>query len=243
MADHQGMAIGVGFFPAGGDGDSAPEDCYAALVRGPASLYPRGYPWLVPVWLAALIVLLAWGWSAAVVAPAWWYYPLGLGGLAIAAITLVAVLKTVRHLAFRADGNGVRLGIRSRRKRPRQRQVHLWWADVQQIGILPRHYGALLEITLGPSARIVRRRGLPRQALLMTGMLVLPLGLGRGAPRLTEPRGRGPQYRVPLYEVTPEEVGMALAALALPEVEITVMSHRHHPLLARRPSPVRQPAA
>lgn len=236
------MAIGVGFLEGTVRGDAADES-YAALVRGPASLYPRGYPWLIPVWLAALIVALWWGWTDEVGPLAWWYIPLGLGGLAIATITLAAVLTTVRHLAFRVDANGIRLGIRSRRKRPRQRQVHLWWADVQQVGILPRRYGSLVEITLGPSARIVRRRSLPRQALLMAGMLVLPVGLGRGAPRLTEPRGRGPQYRIPLYEVTPERVGLALAGFALPEVEITVLSRRRSPLLSRRPQPARRPAA
>ena len=122
------------------------------------------------------------------------------------------MLATVRHLAFRADGNGIRLGVRTSRKRPRQRQAHLWWADVQQISIVPRRYGSLVEITLGPAARITRRRGLAHQVLLLAGMLVLPVSLGRGAPRLTEPRATDPQYRVRVCDMTPEEAGPGAGA-------------------------------
>ena len=114
---------------------------------------------------------------------------------------------------------------------------------MQQLSIAPRRYGSRLEITLGPAARIVRRRSPLRQVLLMCGMLILPLGLGRGTPRLTESRGSAPQYRVRLYDVLPEELGLALAALALPAVEIVVMSRRRGPLMARRPQQATQPAA
>jgi hypothetical protein len=214
----------------------------AVLVRGPSSTFPRGYPWLIPIWLGIALAALWYGWHRAVGPLLWWYTALALAGLAIATLTLLAVLGTVRHLAFRADGNGVRLGVRTSRKRPRQRQVHLWWADVQRLTIRPRRYGALLEITLGPAARMVRRRGPFRQAALMCGMLVLPVGLGRGAPRLTEPRGDAPEYRVRLCDVSPEELGVALAAMALPAVQIVVMSRRRGPLLARRPQAAPQPA-
>lgn len=219
------------------------DESFAALVRGPASIYPRGYLWLIPIWLTGMLIAMWYGWHQVIGPAAWWYWGLALAGIGVATITLAAVLATVRHLAFRADGNGIRLGVRTSRKRPRQRQAHLWWADVQQISIVPRRYGSLVEITLGPAARITRRRGLAHQVLLLAGMLVLPVILGRGSPRLTEPRATDPQYRVRVCDMTPEEVGLALAPLALPEVDIVVMSSRRSPLMARRPQPVTQPAA
>jgi hypothetical protein len=234
----------IDYFGRGRDlGEADVDESFAALVRGPSSTFPRGYPWLIPIWLAGLIVVLGYGWHREVGPLAWWYCGLALAGLAVATITLVAVLTTVRHLAFRADGNGIRLGVRTARKRPRQRQALLWWADVQQLSIAPRYYGSMLEITLGPAARIVRRRSLGRQLLLLGGMLLLPVGLGRGAPRLTEPRSSGPQYRVRICDVPPEELGLALAPLALADVDIVVMSRRRGPLMARRPQPASQPAA
>jgi hypothetical protein len=219
------------------------DESYVALTRGPSSTYPRGYPFLIPIWFAVIAGALAYGWIHVIGYLPWWYGGLAAGGLAFTMLTVVSVLATVRHLAFRADVNGIRLGVRTSRKRPRQRQAHLWWADIQQLTIRPRHYGLLLEISLGPAARIVRRRSLPRQAVLMLGMLLLPLGLGRGTPRLTEPRSTAPQYRVRLCEVTPEELALALAPLALPAVQIVVMSRRYGPLLARRPQAAAQPAA
>jgi hypothetical protein len=221
------------------------DESYAAVVRGPSSTLPRGYPCLIPVWLAVIAAALWYGWSRLVGALPWWYGGLAVAGLIIASVTMVSVFATVRHLAFRADANGIRLGVRTARKRPRQRQAHLWWSDVQQLAIVPRRHGLKLEITLGPAARIVRRRSPLRQGLLMCCLLVLPVGLGRGTPRLTEPRGSAPQYRVRLFDVTPEELGLALAPLALPAVEIIVMSRSRGPLLARRPRPqsATQPAA
>jgi hypothetical protein len=217
------------------------DESFSALVRGPSSRLPRGYLCLVPVWCAVVAGAFWYGWNRLVGTLPLWYGALLAAGVVVAAILLTCVLMSVRHLAFRADVNGIRLGIRSSRKRPRQRQAHLWWADVQEITIAPRHYGSRLEISLGPSARIVRRRPAWRQGLLMIGMLLMPLGLGRGTPKLTEPRASAPQYRVRLYEVKPEELGLALAALALPSVQIVVMSRRHGPLLARRPQTTAAP--
>jgi hypothetical protein len=210
------------------------DEGFAGLVRGPSTRLPRGYLYLIPIWLAAALAGLWYGWQQAGGTLPPWYGGLALAGLVLAATVLVSVLGTARHLAFRADGNGIRLGVRTARKRPRQRQAHLWWADVQQLVLIPRRYGLLLEVTLGPAARITRRRSLVRQALLMCCMVVLPLGLGRGTPRLTEPRTDAPQYRVRLVDLTPEELGIALAPLAPSDVEIIVMSRRRRPRLARR---------
>ena len=212
------------------------DDSLAVRVRGSSSTLPRGYLWLVPVWFAVAAALLWREWSRLGPAMPRWYGGMLLGALVITVVTFVSVLRTVRHLAFRADANGIRLGIRTDRKRPRQRQIHLWWSDVQTVNIMPRRYGALVEITLAPAARIARRRSLWRQAVLMCGMLVMPVFLGRGTPRLTEPRSRAPQYRVRLCDVTPAEMGVALASFALPEVEIVVLSRWRLPLLARRPA-------
>jgi hypothetical protein len=224
--------------------EGALDDSFAALVRGPSTRYPRGFALLFPVWVAAIFAAAWVAWLRVLGPMPWWYAGTLTGGLLIAGITVSAVLATIRQPAFRADRNGIRLGLRRERKRPRNRQAHLWWSDVRQLRIEPRHYGLMLEISLGPAARIVRRRGPIRQLLLWSTMLIMPFGLGRGTPRLTEPRRKDPQYRVRLYDVTPEELGLALAGLALPAVEIIVISRRYGPIMARRPQPAapRRPA-
>ncbi|MGH3273386.1 MAG: hypothetical protein ACRDNZ_03560 [Streptosporangiaceae bacterium] len=215
--------------------EDALDDSFAALARGPSTTYPRGFSSLFPTWLAIVFTAVWIGWLRIIGPMQWWYAATLIGGLAAAGITIVAVLQTIRHPAFRADRNGIRLGLRSERRRPLHRQAHLWWADVRQLRIEPRPYGVLVEVSLRPAARIIRRRGRVRQTLLWCGMLMLPFCLGRGTPRLTEPRRKDPQYRVPLYDVTPEELGLALARLALPAVEIIVISREHGPIMARRP--------
>jgi hypothetical protein len=220
------------------------DDSFAALVRGPSTTYPRGFPLLFPVWLGVIFAAVWIAWLRVIGPMQWWYAGALIGGMFIAGTTVSSVLATIRQPAFRADRNGIRLGLRTERKRPRNRQAHLWWSDVRQLRIEPRRYGLMVEISLGPAARILRRRGLVRQTLLWCTMLVMPFGLGRGTPRLTEPRRKDPQYRVRLYDVTPEELGLALAGLALPAVEIIVISRRYGPIMARRPQPAapRRPA-
>jgi hypothetical protein len=220
------------------------DENFVALVRGPSTRYPRGFPLLFPVWLAAGLAAAWIAWIRVIGPMQWWYRDTLVVGMLIAAVTVVAVVATIRMPAFRADRNGIRLGLRTDRKRPRHRQAHLWWSDVRQLRIEPRRYGTLVEISLGPAARILRRRGPIRQALLWCTLLVMPFGLGRGTPRLTEPGRKDPQYRIRLYDVTPEELGLALAGLALPAVEIIVISRRYGPIMARRPQPAapRNPA-
>jgi hypothetical protein len=221
------------------------DDSFAALVRGPSTTYPRGFPLLFPTWFAVVFGGVWFAWLKVIGPMQWWYAETLAGGLLIAGLTVAGVFATIRQPAFRADRNGIRLGLRTERKRPRNRQAHLWWSDVRQLRIEPRRYGVLVEVSLGPAARIVRRRGPARQALLWVGTLVMPFGLGRGTPRLTEPRRKDPQYRVRLYDVTPEGLGLALAGLALPAVEIIVISRRYGPIMARRPQPAapRRPEA
>jgi hypothetical protein len=222
--------------------EGALDESFTALVRGPVSTYPRGFPLIIPAWLAVVAGLAGLGWAEIIGPLQWWYFGPAAGGLLIAGVTMMAAMATIRRPAFRADRNGIRLGVRTEHPRPRHRQAQLWWSDVRQLRVEPQPYGLMLEISLGPAARIGRRRGPGRQALLALGLFLLPFAVGRGTPRLTEPRRTDPHYRVPLCDVTPDELGVVLARLALPQVEIIVISRRYGPILARRPQPAAPPA-
>jgi hypothetical protein len=188
-------------------------DTVTCLVRGPASRYPRGFLWLIPVWFIILsVVVLAFVRHASGRTPLWLGLP-EIGGLALAAITMFCVLVTVRHYAFRADSHGIVLGIATSRRRPKLRQIYVPWPDIAQMRILRRHYGVLLEISLGPSAPIAYRQGLADQALTLLGALIIPFGFGRGTPALTMPRSNPPRYRVKVCDVAPAELREALAAV------------------------------
>jgi len=184
---------------------------YTFLVRGPSSRFPRGYIWLTPAWfvILGLAGVLA-GRRLGGGLPLW----LGLteiGSMLIAGLTLFAVLATHRRHAFRVSGHGIWLGVRTTRKRPKLRQIHLAWTDIAQLRMKARRYGVLLEITLSPAARIVHRPGPARQALMLLGSLVMPVGFGRGRPALTAAREDPPRYLVKVCEVTPAELRMVLA--------------------------------
>lgn len=196
------------------------------LVRGPASRYPRGFVWLIPVWFAVLAaVALLVGRNASGRLP-FWLGVTEIGGLAIAAVTVFCVLVTVRKRAFRADSHGIVLGIATRRRRPRLRQVQLVWPEIAQLRMEPRRYGAMLEITLSPAARTVRRPGIPMQALLLLGSLVLPLGFGRGRPALTTPAGDPLRYRLKIYDLNPAQLREALAAVRPSAVPVRVLTKK-----------------
>jgi hypothetical protein len=202
------------------------EDTVSCLVRGPASRYPRGFVWLIPAWFAILtaaVVIV--GANASGQLPLW----LGIteiGGLVIAATTVLSVLLTVKHRAFRADAHGIVLGIRTARRRPKLRQVQLAWPDIAQLRLVPRRYGVLLEITLGPAARIVYRPGLAKQAVLLLGSLVMPVGFGRGRPALTTPGMDPPRYLVKICDITAAELKLALAAVKPDTVPARVLTKK-----------------
>ena len=142
----------------------------------------------------------------------------------LAVLTLIAVLTTVRSNAFVADGSGVWLGLRggARRRfgRRRREYAYLPWTDVWQIRIAARFYGARLDIVL-PAGSIGRRHPV-RKFIAAAVTLVLPVSYLFRSPGLLLPRHDPPRYRIPLYDVTPEELRLALAPLVPPTVAIGV---------------------
>jgi hypothetical protein len=211
-------------------------DTVTCLVRGPASRYPRGFLWLIPAWFIILsVIVMALVKRASGRMPLWLGLP-EIGGLALAAITMFCVLVTVRHYAFRADSHGIVLGIATSRRRPKLRQIYVPWPDIAQMRILRRHYGVLLEISLGPSAPIAYRQGLADQALTLLGALFMPFGVGRGTPALTMPRSNPPRYRVKVCDVSPAELRQALAAVQPAGTAIRVLMTKSAPRLTMAPA-------
>ena len=120
------------------------ENRYAALVRGPSAIFPRGYLWLIPLWFAAIAVLAYVKGKLPL-----WYAVCALPAATLAVLTLVAVLATLRSNAFVVDESGILLGLRGAARRrigPRRRtNRHLAWDEVRQLRIANRPYGARLD--------------------------------------------------------------------------------------------------
>lgn len=220
------------------------DDVVICVVRGPGTRYPRGFLWVVPLWFVVLgAVALGVGRHASGKVPVW----LGateLGGLAIAFFIMLCVLATVRHHAFRAASAGIWLGVSTKRRRPRLRQVYLAWPDVAQVRMVPRRYGVLLEITLSPIAVTARRPGVARQAMLAFFMLLLP-GFGRGRPSLTAARRYPPRYRIQICDRTTGELRLALTTVApeaLPLLMVPTRRALRYTVPVRREALDRPPA-
>lgn len=195
------------------------EDRYAALVRGPSAVFPRGYVWLIPLWYAALVALA----EDKGKLPSW-YALCALGATLLAVLTLIGVLATLRSNAFVADGTGILLGLRGaaqRRIGRRRRQKHLGWYEVSQLRIAARPYGARLDIFLPAGSASGRGRLAWRIAAAIMTVLLPPACLFR-SPGLLRPRSDPLRYRIPLYDVTPERLQLALAPFAPPNVPIAV---------------------
>ncbi len=196
------------------------ENRYTALVRGSAAVFPRGYLWLIPVWyvvIAALVEVKG--------KPPAWYAPCALGALLLAAFVLIAVLSTMRNNAFLVDDSGIWLGLRggARRRfgRRRRQNRYLPWPEVRQLRIVSRRYGARLDVFL--PAGSVSGRGRLIWRVIAAGLTVFipPAYLFR-SPGILRPRSDPLRFRIPLYDVTPEELRLALVPLVPPNLPIAV---------------------
>ena len=196
------------------------ENRYAALVRGPSAIFPRGYLWLIPVWYAALAAVVEFKGN-----PPSWYGPIAVGALLAGAFTLLTVLSTVRNNAFLADEEGIWLGLRggARRRLGRRRRDcrQLPWPQLGQLKIVRRHYGARLDITLQP--QFAPRQGhVVWRAVAAVVTLLIPAAYLFRSPGLLRPRSHSLRYRIPLYDVTPEQLRLALEPLAPPTLSVVL---------------------
>lgn len=202
------------------------EHRYAALVRGSSAVFPRGYVWLIPLWYAGLAFL-----AEAKGKPPSWYALCALAATAIAVLTLVAVLATLRSNAFQVDDGGILLGLRGaaqRRFGPRRRRTtYLEWHEIQQIRIAYRPYGSRVDVVLPAGAQSGRGRIVWQVVAIILTVLVPPVCLlrqpGLLRTRSSPLRNRIPiYYRIPIYDVTPEQLQLALVPFAPPNLPISI---------------------
>ena len=224
-------------------GEAAVEGRFAALVRGPSPVFPRGILGVVVVWyVAASAALLA------VYRLLDWYAPVALAGLLLGVVTLFAVLSTMRTNAFVADRTAIWLGLRAgatRRVGRRRRALRkLPWSDVEQVRITWRPYGVRVDIMLGPAAPLVGRANPVLSGFAGIMLLALPLSYLVRLPSLVVPHASPPRYRVQIYDLRPEAVRVALAALAPRTVSVTVYSLFGRPrvIVAAPPRGMARPA-
>jgi hypothetical protein len=207
------------------------ENRYAALVRGPSAIFPRGYLWLIPLWFAAIAALAYVKGKLPL-----WYAVCALPAATLAVLTLIAVLATLRSNAFQVDESGILLGLRgaARRRfgRRRRANTYLAWHEVQQLRIVNRPYGARLDIFLRIGSVSLRGPMVWRIAAACLTVLLPPACLFR-YPGLLHPRSDPLRFRVPLYEVTPEQLQLALVPFAPPNVPIAVRPRWHTRALSR----------
>ena len=206
------------------------ENRYTGLVRGSSAIFPRGFLWLIPIWYVVIAAAIKFKDRA----PLWyepmrWYEPVALGALLLGALTLLVVLSTIRNNAFLADDSGIWLGLRGgarRRFGPRRRQNRqLPWSEIQQLKIVYRRYGARIDILLPPPPATSRGRAIWRVTAtsLAAGLtVIIPLTYLFRTPAILRPRRDPHRYRIPLYDVAPEELRLALVPLVPPNLPIAV---------------------
>jgi len=198
------------------------ENRYAALVRGPSTIFPRGYLWLIPVWYVALAALMEFKGQ-----PPSWYGPIAVGALLLGAFTLLTVLSTIRNNAFLAEEDGIWLGLRggARRRFGRRRRDcrHLPWPELEQLKVARRHYGARLDVMLRPGCAPNQGSIAWRAVAALLTLLIPAVYLFR-SPGLLRPGSHSLRYRIPLYDVTPEQLRLALEPLVPPTLAIVVQS-------------------
>ena len=206
------------------------ENRYAALVRGSSAIFPRGFLWLIPIWYVAIAAAF----KLKDRAPMWYepmrfYEPIALGALLLAALTLLAVLSTIRNNAFLVEDSGIWLGLRGgarRRFGPRRRRNrHLPWPEVRQIRIVHKRYGARIDVYLPDPPVTSRPRAIwhATATSLAAGLTVLlPVAYLFRSPAILRPRSGRRRYRIPLYDVAPEELRLALVPMVPPNLPIAV---------------------
>lgn len=203
---------------------------FVASVRGPSSVFPRGFTWLILAWYAIIALVLVVALRKTDPHLPDWYYRVALAALAVVALTLAGALRGVRHAAFRATADGIWLGIPTTRRRPRRRFTPVPWIDVAQLRVFPRYYGVLIELVLNsPRARRHRDRvpaALALGTLRWLGALIFVGAVGRGWPGLTGRRSHPPRYVIPLADLQSDDLIAGLATLVPPFVRITVWRGR-----------------
>ncbi|HEY2550768.1 MAG TPA: hypothetical protein VGI64_09345, partial [Streptosporangiaceae bacterium] len=220
------------------------EGRFAALVRGPSPVFPRGILGVVVVWYAAASAALL-----TVYRLLDWYGPIALAGLLLGAVTLLAVLSTMRNNAFVADQSAIWLGLRvgaARRVGRRRRALRkLPWSDVEQVRITWRPYGVRVDIMLGPAAPLAGRANPVLSGFAGIMLLVLPVSYLVRLPSIVVPHAGLRRYRVQIYELRPESVRAALRELAPRTVAVTVYSlfGRPRTIAAPPPAGMARPAA
>jgi len=209
------------------------QDRYAALVRGPSVLFPRGFLWLIPAWYAAITLVLEFKGKTPV-----WYGDAAIGGLGLAALTLLCVLATMRNNAFVVDQAGIWLGLRAgatrRLGRKRRELRQLPWPQIEQVQIFPRSYGARVDVILNAAAPITRWPGALGKIVTSGLLLIIPISYVGRTPGLLSPRSGPPGYRIPLYDVTAAELRLALGRLAPAAMPIIEMPRWRIQAIARR---------
>jgi len=201
-------------------------DGLSVPVAGPSVIFPRGYLWTAPIWLAAVCGALA-------VSTRWplWVRADVAGGLLIAMVVFLSAVSSLTFRAFAVDRAGIRLGLPAttrRRGRTRRAVKHIPWQQIERIRIAARPYGVRLEVILGPNATLAVRgyQPHPSMAFIHRILLLVPFWYLVLPTGLTTPLDGPPRYRAALRGVTVEQMRRAMRTLAPPEVAIAVLVRR-----------------
>jgi|HubBroStandDraft_1064217.scaffolds.fasta_scaffold01163_2 hypothetical protein len=198
----------------------------SAPVAGPSVIFPRGYLWLTPLWCAVALGYLGLSrWPL-------WFRADCAAGLVITLAIFLATLYSLSFRAFSADRAGFRLGLPSstrRRGRKRRAVRYLPWQQIERVRIARRPFGVRLDIILGPNATLAIRGYRPSpfaSAFQRVLLLLIPFWYLTRPTGLTSPLEGPSRYRVVLRDITVDELGRSLRALAPPEVVVGVVVRR-----------------
>jgi hypothetical protein len=176
----------------------AGDESYTAVVRAAELAFPRGGRWMFFVYFAVGYVVLVWAGRISGL-----FAVLALLACAFAAGTSTWAFSRGGGRKFEADADGITVAERK-----------LSWSDIAQLRITRMRDGARLEVLLTPAAP-VSYRGPLRQAADLLIMGYYPFFRHRRTwPAILAPRPDPPRYVIPLLQVTPAELGSALAQVA-----------------------------